>query len=85
LLKSLKLLMMAASSSGATCEQEAHVPGPATAEPPHVPYNGAVLGLGGDIPVSILWYGRFTPAQKVVASDFPRLPLRRPFPSGGVT
>ncbi|TKW20465.1 hypothetical protein SEVIR_4G090000v4 [Setaria viridis] len=31
-------------------------------------HNGAVLS--GDIPVSILWYGRFTPAQKAVVSDF---------------
>ncbi|GJN00290.1 hypothetical protein PR202_ga17711 [Eleusine coracana subsp. coracana] len=31
-------------------------------------HNGAVLG--GDIPVSILWYGRFTPAQKAVVVDF---------------
>ena len=30
-------------------------------------HNGAVLS--GDIPVSILWYGRFTPAQKAVVSD----------------
>ncbi|TVU12040.1 hypothetical protein EJB05_45661, partial [Eragrostis curvula] len=31
-------------------------------------HNGAVLS--GDIPVSILWYGHFTPAQKAVVSDF---------------
>ncbi|WVZ81940.1 hypothetical protein U9M48_029263 [Paspalum notatum var. saurae] len=31
-------------------------------------HNGAVLR--GDIPVSILWYGRFTAAQKAVVSDF---------------
>uniref|UniRef100_A0A0E0HMT3 Phi-1-like phosphate-induced protein n=1 Tax=Oryza nivara TaxID=4536 RepID=A0A0E0HMT3_ORYNI len=31
-------------------------------------HNGAVLS--GDIPVSILWYGRFTPAQKTVVTDF---------------
>lgn len=31
-------------------------------------HNGAVLN--GDIPVSILWYGRFTPAQKTIISDF---------------
>ena len=31
-------------------------------------HNGAVLN--GDIPVSILWYGRFTPAQKTIVSDF---------------
>ena len=31
-------------------------------------HNGAVLS--GDIPVSIIWYGRFTPAQKAVVSDF---------------
>ncbi|KAL6605936.1 hypothetical protein ACP70R_041589 [Stipagrostis hirtigluma subsp. patula] len=31
-------------------------------------HNGAVLT--GDIPVSILWYGRFTTAQKAVVSDF---------------
>lgn len=31
-------------------------------------HNGAVLQ--GDIPVSVLWYGHFTPAQKAVVSDF---------------
>ncbi|KAK3128749.1 hypothetical protein QOZ80_6BG0465860 [Eleusine coracana subsp. coracana] len=31
-------------------------------------HNGAVLG--GDIPVSVLWYGRFTPAQKAIVTDF---------------
>jgi hypothetical protein len=31
-------------------------------------HNGAVLS--GDIPVSVLWYGRFTPAQKAVVTDF---------------
>ncbi|CAM0913728.1 unnamed protein product [Alopecurus aequalis] len=31
-------------------------------------HNGAVLH--GDIPVSVLWYGRFTPAQKAIVSDF---------------
>ncbi|KAL6861796.1 hypothetical protein ACP4OV_017496 [Aristida adscensionis] len=31
-------------------------------------HNGAVLS--GDIPVSVLWYGRFTPAQKAVVADF---------------
>jgi hypothetical protein len=33
-------------------------------------HNGAVLGLGGDILVSFLWYGRSTLAQKAVVSDF---------------
>ncbi|KAF8729874.1 hypothetical protein HU200_017334 [Digitaria exilis] len=31
-------------------------------------HNGAVLQ--GHIPVSILWYGRFTPSQKAVVTDF---------------
>ncbi|KAM0927039.1 hypothetical protein ACQ4PT_003159 [Festuca glaucescens] len=31
-------------------------------------HNGTVLR--GAIPVSVLWYGRFTPAQKAVVSDF---------------
>lgn len=31
-------------------------------------HNGAVLQ--GNIPVSVLWYGHFTPAQKAVVSDF---------------
>ncbi|CAN6274371.1 unnamed protein product [Urochloa humidicola] len=31
-------------------------------------HNGAVLQ--GRIPVSIIWYGRFTPAQKAVVTDF---------------
>ncbi|XP_062221960.1 protein PHOSPHATE-INDUCED 1-like [Phragmites australis] len=31
-------------------------------------HHGSVLS--GDIPVSILWYGKFTPAQKSIVSDF---------------
>nr|CAD1826923.1 unnamed protein product [Ananas comosus var. bracteatus] len=31
-------------------------------------HNGQVLR--GDIPVSILWYGQFTPTQKSIISDF---------------
>ncbi|KAG8072457.1 hypothetical protein GUJ93_ZPchr0006g44765 [Zizania palustris] len=31
-------------------------------------HNGTVLH--GDIPVSVVWYGRFTPAQKAVVNDF---------------
>ena len=31
-------------------------------------HDGAVLS--GDVPVSVLWYGRFTPAQKAVVTDF---------------
>ncbi|PWZ17646.1 Protein EXORDIUM [Zea mays] len=31
-------------------------------------HDGAVLS--GDIPVSVLWYGRFTPAQKAIVTDF---------------
>ncbi|KAL6633517.1 hypothetical protein ACP70R_026188 [Stipagrostis hirtigluma subsp. patula] len=31
-------------------------------------HQGSVLS--GDIPVSILWYGKFTPAQKSIVSDF---------------
>ncbi|KAL6912103.1 hypothetical protein ACP4OV_000908 [Aristida adscensionis] len=31
-------------------------------------HNGLVLR--GDIPVSVLWYGEFTPAQKSIISDF---------------
>ncbi|CAN6253221.1 unnamed protein product [Urochloa humidicola] len=31
-------------------------------------HQGTVLS--GDIPVSILWYGKFTPAQKSIVSDF---------------
>ncbi|CAN6214540.1 unnamed protein product [Urochloa humidicola] len=31
-------------------------------------HDGAVLT--GDIPVSVLWYGRFTPAQKAIVTDF---------------
>jgi Phosphate-induced protein 1 conserved region len=31
-------------------------------------HNGAVLQ--GDVPISILWYGRFTPTQKSIISDF---------------
>ncbi|GJN00280.1 hypothetical protein PR202_ga17701 [Eleusine coracana subsp. coracana] len=28
------------------------------------------MELSGDIPVSVLWYGRFTPAQKAIVTDF---------------
>ncbi|GJN22334.1 hypothetical protein PR202_gb09889 [Eleusine coracana subsp. coracana] len=31
-------------------------------------HQGSVLS--GDIPVSILWYGKFTPSQKSIISDF---------------
>jgi hypothetical protein len=31
-------------------------------------HDGAVLS--GDVPVSVLWYGRFTPAHKAVVTDF---------------
>ncbi len=31
-------------------------------------HNGALLE--GDLPVSILWYGEFSPAQKSIVSDF---------------
>ncbi|TVU45972.1 hypothetical protein EJB05_05482, partial [Eragrostis curvula] len=31
--------------------------------------NDAVLS-GGDIPVSVLWYGRFSPAKKAIVTDF---------------
>ncbi|XP_062220331.1 protein PHOSPHATE-INDUCED 1-like [Phragmites australis] len=31
-------------------------------------HHGSVLS--GDIPVSILWYGKFTPAQRSIVSDF---------------
>ncbi|XP_020083073.1 protein EXORDIUM-like [Ananas comosus] len=40
-------------------------------------HDGAVLE--GDIPVSVLWYGRFTPAQKSIVSDF-LLSLMAPAP-----
>ncbi|XP_038983230.1 protein PHOSPHATE-INDUCED 1-like [Phoenix dactylifera] len=31
-------------------------------------HNGAVLQ--GDVPITILWYGKFTPSQKSIISDF---------------
>lgn len=34
----------------------------------HAYHQGTVLS--GDIPMSILWYGRFTPAQRSIISDF---------------
>jgi Phosphate-induced protein 1 conserved region len=40
-------------------------------QPPAIPlkyHRGAVLR--GNIPISVLWYGRFTPAQKSIISDF---------------
>ncbi|KAG8076818.1 hypothetical protein GUJ93_ZPchr0006g44173 [Zizania palustris] len=38
-------------------------------QPNQLTYHNGVV-LRGDIPVSILWYGRFTPAQKAVVTDF---------------
>ncbi|XP_077213525.1 protein PHOSPHATE-INDUCED 1-like [Tasmannia lanceolata] len=32
-------------------------------------YHNGVL-LSGDVPISILWYGKFTPTQKSIVSDF---------------
>ncbi|KAJ3707320.1 hypothetical protein LUZ61_011025 [Rhynchospora tenuis] len=40
-------------------------------QPPAVPltyHNGVVLQ--GNIPISVLWYGQFTPTQKSIISDF---------------
>lgn len=40
-------------------------------QPPVIPlkyHRGAVLR--GNIPISVLWYGRFTPAQKSIISEF---------------
>ncbi|XP_078163248.1 protein PHOSPHATE-INDUCED 1-like [Carex rostrata] len=40
-------------------------------QPPAIPltyHRGAVLR--GNIPISVLWYGRFAPAQKSIISDF---------------
>jgi hypothetical protein len=50
---------------GARRRMELYKPNPADMLSYH---NGEVLT--GDIPVSILWYGKFTPAQKSIVSDF---------------
>ncbi|CAM0148257.1 unnamed protein product [Urochloa decumbens] len=62
---SVLLLSSARLSVGARSLLELYKP-PASARLTY--HNGAVLQ--GRIPVSIIWYGRFTPAQKAVVTDF---------------
>ncbi|XP_062233327.1 protein PHOSPHATE-INDUCED 1 homolog [Phragmites australis] len=65
----LLLLMMLATSMTTSSMATRKLMFLVTPQPNLLTYhNGAVLS--GDIPVSILWYGRFTPAQKAVVSDF---------------
>uniref|UniRef100_A0ACD5ZQJ8 Uncharacterized protein n=1 Tax=Avena sativa TaxID=4498 RepID=A0ACD5ZQJ8_AVESA len=61
----LALLSLAHGSMGARRLMELYEPDPSELLKYH---NGTVLS--GDIPVSILWYGRFTAAQKDIVSDF---------------
>ncbi|CAL4885448.1 unnamed protein product [Urochloa decumbens] len=62
---SVLLLSSARLSAGTRSLLELYKP-PASARLTY--HNGAVLQ--GRIPVSIVWYGRFTPAQKAVVTDF---------------
>ena len=64
-LVSVLLLSSARLSVGARSLLELYKP-PASALLTY--HNGAVLQ--GRIPMSIIWYGRFTPAQKAVVTDF---------------
>ncbi|KAJ1258651.1 hypothetical protein BS78_10G091700 [Paspalum vaginatum] len=74
----LVLLAMAAASPSAATRKLMFLVQP---QPNLLTYhNGAVLS--GNIPVSILWYGRFTAAQKAVVSDF-LLSLSAAAPHGG--
>jgi hypothetical protein len=59
------LLSLAHRSMGARRLMELYEPDPSELLKYH---NGTLLS--GDIPVSILWYGRFTAAQKAIVSDF---------------
>ncbi|GJN22336.1 hypothetical protein PR202_gb09891 [Eleusine coracana subsp. coracana] len=65
LLVSVLLLSSARVSSGGRTLLELYKP-PASELLQY--HNGAVLQ--GHIPVSIIWYGKFTPAQKAVVTDF---------------
>ncbi|KAL6912102.1 hypothetical protein ACP4OV_000907 [Aristida adscensionis] len=64
-LVSVLLLSSARLSLGARRLMELYKPPPSAMLTYH---NGAVLQ--GRIPVSVVWYGRFTPAQKAVVTDF---------------
>jgi hypothetical protein len=64
-LLSVLVLTSARLSSGARTLLELYKPPPSELLRYH---DGAVLQ--GRIPVSVLWYGRFTPAQKAVVTDF---------------
>ncbi|KAL6633515.1 hypothetical protein ACP70R_026186 [Stipagrostis hirtigluma subsp. patula] len=64
-LVSVMLLSSARLAVGARRLMELYKPPPSALLTYH---NGAVLQ--GRIPVSIVWYGRFTPAQKAVVTDF---------------
>lgn len=61
----LALLSLADRPMGARRLMELYEPDPSERLTYH---NGTVLS--GDIPVCILWYGRFTAAQKAIVSDF---------------
>ncbi|KQK01827.1 protein EXORDIUM [Brachypodium distachyon] len=65
LVVSLLLLSLAQFSAGTRRLAELYRP-PASDQLTY--HNGGVLS--GDIPVSILWYGKFTPAQRSIVSDF---------------
>ncbi|CAN6274373.1 unnamed protein product [Urochloa humidicola] len=59
------LMSLAQLSMGSRRLMELYIPPPSDQLTYH---QGTVLS--GDIPVSILWYGKFTPAQKSIVSDF---------------
>ncbi|CAL4885442.1 unnamed protein product [Urochloa decumbens] len=65
LVVAMVLMSLAQLSFGSRRLMELYIP-PASDQLTY--HQGTVLS--GDIPVSILWYGKFTPAQKSIVSDF---------------
>ena len=59
------LMSLAQLSAGRRRLMELYIP-PASDQLTY--HHGTVLS--GDIPVSVLWYGKFTPAQRSIVSDF---------------
>lgn len=65
LVVAMVLMSLAQLSVGSRRLMELYIP-PASEQLTY--HHGTVLS--GDIPVSVLWYGRFTPVQKSIVSDF---------------
>ncbi|TVU28598.1 hypothetical protein EJB05_20120, partial [Eragrostis curvula] len=60
------VLSLAQLSVGSRRLMELYIPKPSE----QVTYHPGGTVLSGDIPVSFFWYGKFTPAQKSILSDF---------------